>query len=367
MHSMAIGIAGTAKNTGKTTTTSSIIDELNKKDMMFGLTSIGYDGERIDNVTGLPKPRLTLLPGQLVATAERCLKVSTARLEIIETTNMLTPLGRIVYARVKEQGQVLIAGPNKSSQLRTVIAKLQELEARLILVDGALNRMAPMVETDGFILATGAARQPDIGRLVEETGAISGVCSLGSYQGRSLQGYNSVTFVTARGKIIESPVAFLIDKQDIQELYLHWQPKTAFVYIPGVVGEKCWPELVKFLLEQDSKPALVFADPIKILISGNVTQSYQYIRTLQKHGIKVLLKQQVELLAITVNPFYPRYRYEANDYEPAYVDKQLLLQSMRENIGVPVFDVMQDGGKNLLQQILQKDRISKEGLPPFSR
>lgn len=354
MHPIAVGIAGTAKNTGKTTTISSIIDELNKREILFGLTSIGYDGERIDNVTGLPKPRLTLLPGQLVATAERCLKASTARFQVIETTEILTPLGPVVIARVEKQGQVLIAGPNKSSQLRQTIAKLQELGADLVLVDGALNRMAPMVETDGFILATGAARQPEISKLVEETKAISQICNLERYAGLSLEGYSSITFITAGGERKETPLFFLINKDDVKELKKFWWPEAQYVYLPGVLGEKCWPYLAEFLLAREDKPAVVFQDPIKILISGNVAVNFTTIQQLQKNQIKVLLANKVDLLAITVNPFYPRFRYEANDYEPAYVDKRELLTRMRENVKSPVFDVFQDGGDKLLAEILKK-------------
>lgn len=354
MEAIAIGIAGTAKNTGKTTTTSSIIDELNKNDLQLGLTSIGYDGERIDNVTGLPKPRLTLLPGQLVATAERCLKVSTAQLELIESSDMFTPLGRILYCKVLKQGQVLIAGPNKSSQLRQVINRLQNHGARLVLVDGALNRMAPMVETDGFILATGAARQPDIARLTEETCAISRICDLAAYSGRSLEGLSTITFITAKGQIINTPLAFLVDKQDVQELSAYWQKQAKYMFIPGIVGDKCWPSLADYLLDQAQQVALVFHDPIKILIAGNVTKTSDYLKKLQQHGIDVFVKKKIKLIAITVNPFYPRYRYEASDYEAAYVEKEELLAKMRSALKVPVYDVCQDGGEKLFLQIRQE-------------
>jgi hypothetical protein len=56
---LVVGIAGTAKNTGKTTTLSAIMGEARKEPaLVLGLTSIGYDGEGFDNVTGLPKPRI---------------------------------------------------------------------------------------------------------------------------------------------------------------------------------------------------------------------------------------------------------------------------------------------------------------------
>ena len=58
MPSKVLGILGTSKNTGKTTTTSALLEIANNKNLSVGITSIGYDGEDIDNITGLPKPRI---------------------------------------------------------------------------------------------------------------------------------------------------------------------------------------------------------------------------------------------------------------------------------------------------------------------
>ena len=116
--SFIIGTAGTAKNTGKTTTNIAILRELFKTDISIGLTSIGYDGEDIDNITGLPKPRLLLKEGTIVATSEKCLHGSTAQFDVIKSTNISTPLGKIIIAQVIKKGLVIIAGPNKSTELR---------------------------------------------------------------------------------------------------------------------------------------------------------------------------------------------------------------------------------------------------------
>ena len=73
-----IGFAGTAKNTGKTSTALHVLQLCHEHGLQVALTSIGYDGETMDNVTGLPKPRYWLEPGMLLATSERCLKAGTA-------------------------------------------------------------------------------------------------------------------------------------------------------------------------------------------------------------------------------------------------------------------------------------------------
>jgi dethiobiotin synthetase len=165
--SFIIGIAGTAKNTGKTTASIAILQELFKTNISIGLTSIGYDGEDIDNITGLPKPSLFLKKGTTVATSEKCISGCTAQLDIIKTTNISTPLGKIIIAQVVKEGLVVIAGPNKSIELRCVLGLIRQMNCKLIIVDGALNRLAPMIETNGIILATGAARNTDIDVIVQ--------------------------------------------------------------------------------------------------------------------------------------------------------------------------------------------------------
>ena len=129
-----LGIAGTAKNTGKTTTTVAIINQW-PRHQHLAVTSIGYDGESKDNVTGLPKPRLNVPAGALVVTAEGCLEAGSARLETIEKTDLTTPLGRLVICRVRSSGLVVLAGPNSQSALRFVIDRLREQEIELPLVD----------------------------------------------------------------------------------------------------------------------------------------------------------------------------------------------------------------------------------------
>ena len=59
-----VGIAGTAKNTGKTTALNALLRAAHEHGTLVGVTSIGYDGESIDTVTGLPKPSIFLEAGK---------------------------------------------------------------------------------------------------------------------------------------------------------------------------------------------------------------------------------------------------------------------------------------------------------------
>ncbi|HHY13453.1 MAG TPA: hypothetical protein GX526_02250, partial [Thermoanaerobacterales bacterium] len=201
-----VGIAGTAKNTGKTSVVSNLLIKGKENNIKIGLTSIGYDGESTDNITGLPKPRLIVSNGTIVAIAEKCLTNTTAELKIIKKTNFVTPLGRVVIGIIKKEGLVVLAGPNKTRDLKAVISQMKELGSELIIVDGALNRLAPMSVVENIVLATGAAKNRDLNQLAIETLCLfqifelSDKCTMsdskeGSYNGILLNTINNKSIV----------------------------------------------------------------------------------------------------------------------------------------------------------------------------
>ncbi len=337
--SRVIGIAGTAKNTGKTTATNFILKEMHKRKLTPALTSIGYDGERLDNVTGLPKPRVPVVPGTLVAVAHRCLPVSTAQVEVIEETGISTPLGPVVLGIIKKAGQMVVAGPNKSSSLRVILDKLTVYKPHLILVDGALNRIAPMVETQGFILATGASRSSDITRLAYEAHSLDYLFRLPLYQG---DWYNYITLVG--GDQISFDFSSVFTRSQVDRIIAKFSPAVEKIIIPGVVREELWKELAGVISAQGAGVTIAVADPIKLALGGSVGNLHRLFEGLGERGVAIKVKRPLPLLAISVNPFYPKYRFEANDYHPAYVDAERLHKAVARAVTVPVADVMRNGG-----------------------
>ncbi|MFQ5789568.1 MAG: hypothetical protein ACE5JI_03740, partial [Acidobacteriota bacterium] len=139
-----IGVVGTAKNTGKTTALLSIVRYLETAGRRAGITGIGYDGEHIDNLTLLPKPRMEFPAGALVATAERCLKNATLQCRLLLRTGVMSPLGEVLILEVTSRGRIVVAGPNQRVGLTRIIEGLGETGSEVSLVDGALGRLAPM-------------------------------------------------------------------------------------------------------------------------------------------------------------------------------------------------------------------------------
>lgn len=334
--SRIIGIAGTAKNTGKTTATMAIMEKVFQKGIKLGLTSIGYDGETLDNVTGLPKPRITMEKGNIVAIADKCIEASTAEIEILEVTNVRSALGRIVIGEIKEPGLVVIAGPNKSSEVRIINQYLQKYGCQLIMVDGAINRIAPMVETEGLLLATGASRTPDINQLAEETYALSEILNIPVWEDKQ-----KVTFTASS----------LLSDSMVKDLLAQIKPETEEIFITGVIGVNSFHTLFELGKDCLKDKTLVLTDPIKLVVAGDPDRVYETVVNLEKNGTPVRVKKNITLLAITINPFYPKYRFVSNDYEPAYVDKHQLKEVLTSKCNVPTVNVVEEGVDKLWEYL----------------
>lgn len=353
---IVVGVAGTAKNTGKTTTTSALLDEALDRNLNIGLTSIGYDGEEVDNITGLPKPRLTLKKGSIVATARKCLLSSTAKFEVIESTDIMTPLGRLYIVEIVQGGLVVIAGPNKSVELRRILGMMKKLaRCDLIVVDGALNRIAPMVETDGIILATGASKNTDIVDLVAETRALNEIFSLDQTDEdiKSIFSCRRKISLSNNALVVkELKYGFLVDKSSVSEISKFPFPFDT-IFIPALITLDMLKELNCAMEENWRNKTLLLKDSTRLAVGGNPQEMIKLINRITSLGGTVKTLSRVPMLAVTVNPFFPRFRFNSNIYEAAHVDKVELKNKMKAAVPTPVIDIKTDGSSELLDTLLK--------------
>jgi hypothetical protein len=356
LQNKVLGILGTSKNTGKTTTTSALLEIANNKNLSVGITSIGYDGEDIDNITGLPKPRIFARKGTLVATTNRCLKVGTAKIEKLEETSFSTPLGNIVIGKIIEEGLIVVAGPNKGNELSVTLDKLKILGNELILVDGALNRIVPLMKTDALILTTGAARSIDNDFLAKEVQCIYNLFNLPKIEKKDLMNLKNIeqkviTLIQKDYSKKYLKTNSLISLSDIQELINRLNEETQLIYIPGVLTEFALSELIKKEVKLLKSKNIIISNPTHLLVGGNTISLMDTLLKIKKLGINLKIIKTIPILAITVNPFYLLYRYENSRYEKGWVNREELYNKVKSVVTIPVIDIVKEGGNGLFNII----------------
>jgi hypothetical protein len=166
-----IAIVGCSKNSGKTTTLNMVLGDDLGGDPRLGLLSIGIDGEETDFWLGVPKPRVTVRRGWLVASSEKALAASTARTRVEARTGISTPLGELLVARVEAEGLVLLAGVRHKGDVRLLADLMRAAGASRVVIDGAYQRMmaADPDVSDGIVLATGAVLGRTVALVVRKT------------------------------------------------------------------------------------------------------------------------------------------------------------------------------------------------------
>lgn len=345
----SIGVIGTAKNTGKTTTLSFLLNLLISKKKKISLTSIGYDGEEFDNITYLPKPRLYLEKNTIVATSEKCLTTTNAEFEIISETPFTTALGKIKLVKITKPGLLVIAGPNTKNGLKQIINLIEEkTDCDFLLVDGSLNRLSPMFILNNLIISTGASRSPDIETLVREMVWIEKLFSFGLSASSDIQ-QNNITIISSEETIILDGNT-LIDEEDFQQLEKSLNHKVEKIFIPGLLSiEFLSKNLESFYRLVNTNLEIVFHSPIQLLLTEDLMHISSILKYFEKNKIKASYRFKPELSAITINPFYPKQ--ENYIYVPSYLDKEIFIHKMKERLKIPVFNIFDEGSEKLLNLI----------------
>lgn len=321
-----IGIAGTAKNTGKTTTLNCLLKEAADRNLSVAVTGIGFDGEEQDNVTLLPKPRVIVYPNSIVTTSEQCLEISTATVEILHRTGMFTSLGEILILRILQTGLIIIAGPSKRKELESIIKSMEHYNVDCIFVDGSLNRISPMSVVNSIIFTTGASRSTDIEFLCREMKAIEYIFSF------------PVISNISDSDTIDIPL--LLDDGDVDRLKPKFTKKTATLFVSKMISLRALERLISHCANGSIQlQKLIFPDPFALMMNENIFQAYSYIVELTQLNISISYQKAPILSCITANPFFPQY--VGNKYYPKYVDRIELIKQLRTSCSLSIFDTQE--------------------------
>lgn len=349
---LRIGVIGTAKNTGKTTTLVALMQEARKHDFSLAVTGIGYDGEAIDNLTFLPKPRVEVSPGVVIGTAKECIRQATATYVFMEDTREETSLGRVELIRIESSGRILLAGPNNTHALERVLVRLEKF-ASLILIDGALGRMVPMSAADAVIFATGAARTTDIPLLASEMKAIQDIFSLEEFpEIHSLPPMpDKVTVYDKNDREIVFGFASLLGNEDISALQAMLEPGITRIAIPGAVSASCVNMLIENYARILEGALFYFDSPSVVLAGGKPLEVRDMLARIGNCGALAAYRRSTPIIAVTINPFYPKPIKRRGLFEAAYVDEENLYHEFSRSLSVPVFNIMKQGAVSLFDLV----------------
>lgn len=326
-----VSIVGTSKNAGKTVTLNEIISQAHEKGIKLGLISTGRDGERKDVLTETEKPPVYVRRGTILTTVENAIKGEHAGIEIFRVTDYNTPMGRVVLGRATEDGYAEISGPYSSLTIKEVCMEMQSLGAELVLIDGSLDRRAsaaPYV-SDGTILATGASLARNINGVVERTMHLINTYSTPLVEEEHIRdmAYSAidmgkVALISNTGEINYLDTITSLQSGEIISEYL--KEDTAYIVMNGS-ATVC--TIKDILLNRKSPVKIIVKDSTRIFIPAGD------FGMLRKMGMKLRVVENINIIAITVNPYSPEGYY----FEPSE-----LLYAMRNAVpDIPVIDVVQ--------------------------
>ncbi len=332
-----VAFVGLAKSTGKTETLTCALRELHEAGLRVGVTSVGRDGEGGDVIDiRVEKPRIALPARSLLATTDALLQSAALAHEVLVRTDIRTPLGQVVVARVLAAGTIEIAGPSAAEDLRAVVDAMLAHGAEQVLIDGAVDRRAassPEV-SDGLVMSTGAALHEEIETVVARTRNAVDLVRLAEVSDRSEMGRRIRAIAASyRGSVLlgepgEEPVllpprfALASANHEIAEL-LHANPAAGHLIVRGALCERFLKALVR--VARGREVQVIVADSTKVFLPR---RSYEWY---ERMGVSIEVLTPLHLRALTVNPIAPRAHSFDSERLRALLEASIL--------DVPILDV----------------------------
>ena len=322
----SLSIVGLEKNTGKTECLKYVLDRLPVQTRRIAVTSIGIDGESVDQVTRTQKPEIVLPEGMFFGASELHYRQRRLTSELIDVSDESTSLGRVVTARALTSGKILLSGPSSASSLRRWMGEMQQrFDIDLVIIDGALSRLssASPAVSQSMILATGAAYSANMTTLVSKTAHVVDLINLELTSDENIRKLDPLDkglwFIDKDGTLHSLDTMTSLSK----DIHFEGMDGCQTLYVAGALVDGF---LEKVRKNKDLKQVeLVVRDFTKIFVTP------QQFRLFVKAGGRISVLQKSKLIAVTVNPTSPS----------GYVlDSDTLCGKLSEAIGLPVYDLL---------------------------
>lgn len=308
-----VTIIGLCKNAGKTTAMCRLIAEL--ADECLAMTSVGRDGERTDVVTGTEKPEIWVRQGTLFATAKGLLPLCDVTVEVVASTDVLTPLGQVAVFRALSDGYVQLAGPSAVGQLEPLKQMFRQLGAQRILIDGAAGRksLAGAGENGCAILCVGASMDGTAAHIAAET---AHVCDLFAVESITLNHQNArFALLDANGNPL--PLETGADGLPV------WKSLPRSHCILWTSGGVTTP-MLRTLAQRGAPTTIAAPDATHFLFDRTTAQLFS------RHGGQLRVERTLKIAAVCANPWSAYGKH---------LDQNELLTALRNAINLPVVNV----------------------------
>lgn len=323
----SLSIVGLEKNTGKTECLKYVLDRLPVRQKRMAVTSIGIDGETVDQVTRTQKPEIVLREGMFFGTSEMHYRQRRLVSELIDVSDENTSLGRVVTAKALTTGKILLSGPSSATSLKRWMTEMRRLHIDLVIIDGALSRMssASPAVSQSMILATGAAYSANLSTLVSKTAHVVDLVNLELTDEdnihRLLPIERGVWFIDGDGDLHSLEAMSSLSK----DIRFEGMDDCKTLYVAGALVDGFLEKVRKN--KSLKQVELVVRDFTKIFVSP------QQFRLFLKSGGRIRVMQKSKLIAVTVNPTSPS----------GYVlDSDTLCNRLSEAIQLPVYDLLKN-------------------------
>jgi len=318
---------GLEKNTGKTECLKYVLNRMPVNTRRIAVTSIGIDGETVDQVTRTQKPEIVLPQGMYFATSEAHYKLRRLVSELVDVSDENTSLGRVVTAKALTAGKILLSGPPSATGLIRWMKQMRRLGVDLTIIDGALSRLssASPAVSESMILATGAAYSANINTLVQKTAHVVQLINLPLADEDLRNTFGALDkgtwWLDDEGTLNElSSVTSLS-----QNIRFQGMERCRILFVAGALVDSFIEKVRK---NKDLKHVeIVVRDFTRIFVSP------QLFRLFVKGGGRVTVLHKSKLIAVTVNPTSPS----------GYVlDSDILCEKLSEAIELPVYDLLKN-------------------------
>ena len=327
----SLSIVGLEKNTGKTECLKYVLNRLPVSSKRIAVTSIGIDGETVDQVTRTQKPEIVLREGMYFGTSEMHYRQRRLVSELLDVSDESTSLGRVVTAKALTEGKILLSGPSSGSGLKRWMGQMRNFDIDLVVIDGALSRMssASPAVSQSMILATGASYSANINTLVQKTAHVVDLVNL------DLTSEDNINLLTPLDKGV-----WFIDTDGVlhdlnaltslsQEIHFEGVERCATLFVAGA--------LVDGFLEKVRQNKHLRQTEIVVRDFTKIFVSPQQFKLFLKAGGRLSVLQKSKLIAVTVNPTSPS----------GYVlDSDVLCGRLSEAIKLPIYDLLKNNTCN---------------------